>query len=222
MRDILPEIVRRRIRDRYLAGIADAEAGFRFNRSDEDALTGALGHSISMLRAEIETVDDEIYRWQVSYRKIRGRGPSAPEKLLGSDGIFQIEIRDEDGSTTYRKGLPFQAKKQWTHADRKLIKQASDMLRTTGHGVVIDYSPTKYTACLAQDVLAYDGRKNDLKLASRLQPLGQLLGNEFLDCSIGRVGLYYDDSEEQFLVAEPAEHVFSTSVRRTRLLTRWG
>jgi hypothetical protein len=31
-----------------------------------------------------------------------------------------------------------------------------------------------------------------------MQPLGQILAHRFLDCEVGRVGLYYDDLSEQF------------------------
>jgi len=39
----LPDIVREFIRDRYLAGVADAEAQYDDALGDEDSLTGACG-----------------------------------------------------------------------------------------------------------------------------------------------------------------------------------
>jgi hypothetical protein len=110
MRDILPEDVLQAIRDRYLAGVADAEAKFRFNRGSEDSLTGALGSELSMPGPMIFTTADREYEYQVYYQRVRGQGRGAPEKTYGADGIFQIEIRDRDGRIIRRKGLPFQAK----------------------------------------------------------------------------------------------------------------
>lgn len=48
MRELLPTIVLDSLRDRYLAGVADAEAFFDLHRADEDSVTGALGQSIAM------------------------------------------------------------------------------------------------------------------------------------------------------------------------------
>ena len=42
MRDLLPEELLRLMHDRFVAGVADAEAKFEFSEGDEDSLTGAL------------------------------------------------------------------------------------------------------------------------------------------------------------------------------------
>src|SRR5579871_5566236 len=100
---LLPAGLKALIRDRYLAGIADAQAKYPFNAADEDALTGALGSQISMAHHMSYSEGHQQYRYQVTYQKIRGRGRGAPENLLGADGIFQIEVRDHQGER--RKGL---------------------------------------------------------------------------------------------------------------------
>ena len=106
---LLPDGLKAVIRDRYLAGVSDAQAKYPFSAADEDSLTGALGNSISMPHEMLFGDGQNQYSYQMSYRKIRGRGPRAPEKQLGADGIFRIEVTDERGRQT--KGLPFQAKK---------------------------------------------------------------------------------------------------------------
>src|SRR5258705_6940040 len=45
---LLPDGLKALIRDRYLAGVPDAQSKYPFSAADEDALTGALGNSISM------------------------------------------------------------------------------------------------------------------------------------------------------------------------------
>ena len=37
-----------------------------------------------------------------------------------------------------------------------------------------------------------------------MHPLGQILANEFLECSVGIQGLYYDQENEEFLLSRSA------------------
>ena len=215
----LPPELKRIIRDRYLAGIADAEAKYRLSSADEDALTGALGHSISMAHPMIYLDGHKQYEYQILYQKIRGRGRGAPEKSLGADGIFQIEVRDENGER--RKGLPFQSKKQWRATDGKLLQQTVDMLETAGDGIVIDYRPNQYAACRAEDVVHNHGNRRLIDKAGKAEPLGQLLGNDFLNCNIGQSGLFFDPTTETWQtdtgsVPAAAQHVITTQVAQVR------
>ena len=152
------------------------------------------------------------YSYQVSYRKIRGRGPRAPEKLLGADGIFQIEVNDEHGRQT--KGLPFQSKKGWRSTDSKLLAQARQMLETAGNGIVIDFRPDRFSACRAEDVVHNHANRRLIDRAGRIRPLGQLLGDDFLDCRIGRPGLFFDPATETWeggTISPPkVEHLITT------------
>lgn len=214
----LPTGLKTIIRDRYLAGIADAEAKYRFSSADEDSLSGALGNNLSMAQPLIFSDGMRRYEFQISYHKIRGRGRGAPEKSLGADGIFQIEVRDENGE--WRKGLPFQSKKQWRSTDGKLLTQAQNMIETAGGGIVVDYRPNQYTACRAEDVVHSYANRKLIDQAGAAQPLGQLLGDDFLDCKVGQVGLFFDPTTEtwQTEVAVPPphpEHVITTHVFAT-------
>ncbi|MEQ8765465.1 MAG: hypothetical protein RL885_16170 [Planctomycetota bacterium] len=215
MRDYLPDSVLERIRDRYLAGVADAEAKFQFNAGDEDSLTGALGSAITTPEPVSHIVDGVRYTWQIYYRKLRGRGSGAPEKSLGADGIFQIEIHDQKGRVLKRKGLPFQAKKGWTVRDRSLVHQARKMTDSAGDGLVVDYSARGFTCCSAESVVDVDGQKKDLIDSWRIGSLGQAIGNEFLNCEIGVDGLFFDPDSEMFHI-EPPEHAIGTSVEVER------
>ena len=210
---LLPDGLKALIRDRYLAGVSDAQAKYPFSAADEDSLTGALGNSISMAHEMVFSDGQKQYSYQISYRKIRGRGPRAPEKQLGADGIVQIEVRDEHGRRT--KGLPFQAKKGWRNADSNLLAQARRMLETAGDGIVIDFGPNRFSACRAEDVVHNQANRKLIDRAGKTRPLGQLLGDDFLDCHIGTPGLFFDPTTEAWegAISPPkVEHVITTRV----------
>ncbi|MXW91629.1 MAG: hypothetical protein F4Z47_07505 [Rhodospirillaceae bacterium] len=165
---------------------------------DEDSLTGALGQEISTGKPRFHQAGKEIYAWKISYYKLRGRGPEAPEKYTGADGLFQIEVKQNE-LIVLRKGLPFQAKKNWSRKDKKLVSQCKDMQKISKSGIVIDYTKIGYTACDVQDVIDADGYKTKVKKDGKLAQLGQTLGEEFLGCSIGQQGLYYDTESKKIL-----------------------
>lgn len=204
----LPELVRTFIRDRYLAGVADAQAQYQYGAGDEDALTGALGALISMTRPVTFNIEGLTLTVLINYRKLRGRGPNAPEKQFGADGNFQIQISDANHASVFKKGLPFQAKKGWKGRDKRLMEQAREMSRAIHGGIVIDYSLNGYAACDINDVIEMRGNRKALDGAGKIRPLGQILANEFLDCVIGIRGLYYDNQVERFF-NELGEREFS-------------
>jgi hypothetical protein len=163
VRDFLPDLLVNLIRDRYLAGVADAQVKFPYSEGDEDSLTGALGQAISTAGPLTVTVGLDRYTYNVSYRKLRGRGSGAPEKTLGADGIFQIDVTNNDGVPLVRKGLPFQAKKRWSGRDKKLVEQARKMLNSAGEGLIINFSPLGFSACSAADAIQSEGRIRTVK-----------------------------------------------------------
>jgi hypothetical protein len=219
---LLPAGLKSIIRDRYLAGVSDAVSKFDMHSADEDALTGALGNNLAMPAPMVFGDGSKTYEYQVSYRKIRGRGPGAPEKTLGADGIFQIQVSDDQG--TRRKGLPFQSKKGWSGLDRQLAQQSTLMVNTASDGLVIDYRSSGYTGFDARDVIHAGGNRKLVGSRSG-KPLGQLLANEFLDCKIGVPDLFFDPEKEnwnilRFIGDEQPFHVISTTVKQTPIPDR--
>lgn len=212
MRDILPDFVIDSLRDRYLAAVSDAESTFDMNYGDEDSLTGAFGQAIAMPRSQVFSTPEGMYTVDVGYTKLRGRGKNAPERLYGSDGIFQIKVFDSYGSVIRSKGLPFQSKKNWKGTNRKLSDQAKDMERFTPGGIVVDFNNSGYKACLAGDVVLAGGNRLQLTKEGRLQRLGQLLGNEFLNCEIGTLNLFYDPKQELYKIDGGDFHIISTGI----------
>jgi hypothetical protein len=124
MRDLLPRKVYEALQDRYAAGVSNAEALFDQHAADEDSVTGGLGQALAAREPMYFSGPGGQYRVNVSYRKLRGRGDGAPERFLGADGIFQIEVLGGSGDRIRTKGLPFQAKKGWKGKDQALLNQA--------------------------------------------------------------------------------------------------
>jgi hypothetical protein len=87
------------------------------------------------------------------------------------------------------------------------------MIAKAGQGLVIDYSPEGYEACPASMVVEHQGRAPIIRERGQLRPLGQVLGNDFLDCKVGVEGLYFDPSSETFQWSGNT-HLIGTSVRR--------
>src|ERR1700689_1754658 len=112
MQDILPEAVLSALREHYYTGVKAAEIGYEYNAADEDAVTGALGQALVTHGNRIVEVDGEVFGWRATHFKVGGRGKNAPERRLGADGIFQLEVRNRFGRLIRRKGLLFQAKMQ--------------------------------------------------------------------------------------------------------------
>jgi hypothetical protein len=217
MRDLLPSAVLDVLRDRYVAGVANAEATFDESRADEDAVTGALGQSIAMPQPMLVATPEAEYFVRISYRKIRGRGPNAPEKRYGADGVFQISVTDRHGRIIRQKALPFQSKMNWRGKNASLANQASHMEQELGGGLVIDFSQNGYKACPSQSVAAGRGSRTAVDRYGVMRPLGQILSRDFLDCVIGKQGLYFDVAQEEFVhPTEPGLHVVTTEVGISR------
>lgn len=214
MRDLLPEFVFNSIRDRYLAGIADAEALFDLHSADEDVVSGALGQALAMKAPVFFQTVHGLISVNISYRKIRGRGPNAPERIYGADGLFQISIKDQADRTIRSKGLPFQSKMRWRGKNKDLFDQASMMQHHFNGGLVIDYSESGYKACTAKAAIEALGSRPAVNQTNGMHPLGQILGNDFLNCTIGIKGLFFDPQEEYFGIEEIGKggHIITTEI----------
>lgn len=204
----LPKSIFEELQDRYKKGVSDAVSTFDMNEADEDCLTGALGQALAMPREQFFSYKGGNASVKVSHTKLRGRGKGAPEKLYGSDGIFQIEVLDHQGRLLMSKGLPFQSKKNWTHKLTELSKQAAKMELHTPGGIIIDFRATGYTACMADSILASGGSRNNFPM----QNLGELLATDFLNCKIGTKGLFFDTKKKAYDNREKDFHIITTEI----------
>jgi hypothetical protein len=74
-----------------------------------------------------------------------------------------------------------------------------------------------HKAIPAAAVVEHRGQRRALRSAE--QPLGQVLGNEFLECTAGVQGLYYNPDTEEFeteIIGLPVEHVITTTVKKQK------
>jgi hypothetical protein len=76
--------------------------------------------------------------------------------------------------------------------------------------------PDKFSACRAEDVVQNHADRRLIDRAGRARPLGQLLGDEFLDCRIGQPGLFFDpvtETWEGLTIGPPAvKQIITTRV----------
>ncbi len=189
MNDGLAPQVMIAIQEHYKAAVNAAESNYESSVAEEDSITGALGQA--MEGTQIVQVDNVSYRVRTTYRKFRGRGPGALEKRTGADGIFQIEVRDSEGSITYQKGLLFQAKNDWSGLDSNLLAQTSRLSKMPNGGIAINYTPRGYFAARAESIVQAEGNRSHLPENSEL-PLAEILADSFVPCKIGIQGMYYD------------------------------
>ena len=198
MKDVLPEQVIRILGDRFAAGVANAEAHYNLHAADEDAVTGGLGQSLAICEPIEIVSNSKRYQISISYRKVRGRGPRAPEKLYGTDGLIQLLVKDIADNIAATKGLPFQSKMKWRGKDQKLYEQAGHMQERISGGIVIDFNPVKYMACTTKAAYTCEGDRKTADKYGCMRSLGRILAQDFLNCSIGRRGLYFDIDNESF------------------------
>ena len=99
----------------------------------------------------------------------------------------------------------FQAKKEWRGANKKLLKQAEDMVAYTPSAIVVDYRQTGFTGVAAVDVIEAGGNRRNIP-QERQKRLAEILGDEFVRCRRGQVGVFWNP-ETQVLEFETGRPV---------------
>jgi hypothetical protein len=197
MKEILPELVFTSIQQHLMRASHRAESGFPSCEEDEDCLTGDLFRSLRRTWTKSIRVDGTNWRWRFTTRKFRGRGELATESLIGADGILQIEISGSVGAIA-KKGMLFQAKKNWRNRSQILINQIGLMEEyAPGGSSVFNFTAEGYTAFPSSAVLEQDGRPGHHQRAG----LGEFLAKEFLGCFVGRPDTYYDWDRKRLLLS---------------------
>jgi hypothetical protein len=218
VRDILPDDVVDAIAKQYRNATREAVHDFDGQQGDEDSLTGALG---SVLRQHTHGglfVGDIEYRWKTTSRKLRGRGKGAPENRTSMDAIVELEVW-LNGEIKGRKSLPVQSKKLWHGTDRLLGEQAGKIAALPGGGIIIDYEPDIYSAVDARTAAKAGGNRAKVP-PDAIRELGDVLAEEFLECTVGSRNVYFD-AERELLVQMEAGGVRATPIGvDRRVLTR--
>src|SRR5206468_2949360 len=91
-RDLPPAVIEA-LRNHYRRGARRAENGYDDSVEEEDSITGDLGRAVRG-SVTVKTGGTE-YRIRTRYRKF---GKKSLEHLTGADGIFEIQVYDEEGN----------------------------------------------------------------------------------------------------------------------------
>lgn len=191
---LVPHGLIRRLKTHFTEKIEEAVGRYRFNDSDEDSLTGALGHALSTPQPIIVTaVNGVVYSFAIESYKILGKGPGTPEKRTGADGIIQISV-ESNGKPLFAKGLPFQAKKLNSYQESEVAPQAKKMFLTSGSGIVLRFGPNGYDARDVRHSVAEEIVEK-IPTPRGFMPLDSVMGDWFLKCEIGRRDLSFHREE---------------------------
>jgi hypothetical protein len=174
---------------------------------EEDDLTTRLGRFLDSRWSNYESITQRMWRWRIDYKKFRGRGKGAIEKEIGADGLFQIELQNMVTGEMTMKGLLFQSKKEWQVKNTDLLKQAEKMERfVAGGGAVFDYEPDGYRAADATEVIKAEGTPHNLGNVG-IMNLADYLTTRFMECKVGKRGLYYDAVRHVLVIPNDAKGV---------------
>jgi hypothetical protein len=196
----LPTVVSKVIKDHLRSGCEHAEGAWEGGSDEEDSLTGALGSSLRIRPRKLHRGSPWI--WGVVWKKFRGRGGLAEENLFGADGIFVIEATNTESGSVYTKGLLFQAKKSSNKDRAALNDQLRDMEDIApGGSALVEYGPDAFRGCMSQDAL----RGESSRVLSGMKRLGDFLADDFLPCSVGLEGLYYEFERKTLIVPNETE-----------------
>lgn len=188
---LVPPGLIKRLGNHFSEGIEEAVAKYRFNETDEDSLTGALGQALSTPRPiAVTALKGALYSFVIESHKILGKGPGTPESRTGADGIIQISVESE-GKPFFAKGLPFQAKKLSRYREAEVATQAEKMLRTSHTGIVMRFSDRGYDARDVRHIAIKRIRERPPTPAG-FTPLATVMADWFLRCKIGVKDLRFD------------------------------
>lgn len=82
MHDVLPDNVYEQIEEHLILMGDEAEEGWDAGNDEEDTLTGHLGAKLQTRWSPTTRSDGRLWKWKVSYKKFRGRGPKALKMFL--------------------------------------------------------------------------------------------------------------------------------------------
>lgn len=162
---------------------------------EEDSITGDFFGQLRKDNVRVKIPEGD-WKWSVDYRKLRGRGPGAEEKITGADGIIEVEVRVLGREVRFQKGMLFQAKKLGGSDLKAVVSQTDKMESLVKQGsAVFLYGPESFMALDGselQRILGRNGsRMSDVR--DEAQPIGDYIADRFLGCFCGARGLAYQN-----------------------------
>lgn len=205
--DLIPDEVKEEIFDHIERSISNsAPFAYRAAAADEDVLTGEFGAALRTKKTKKVMDDATSALWDISidYKKARGRGAGALEKVIGADGILQIIVQTPD--FTVQKSALFQAKRDWVGADSVLLEQCKKMNNWPHSSFVLNYKADQTEIYNTDDIVRNSGKNNAL-----IRPISvaQFVMDEFIACRVGDLDLEYDVVEGHLLWVDESQNLCS-------------
>lgn len=198
--------MRKEIAEQLKNAVRAAAQNYELNAADEDSVTGGL---VERLASDVKgSLGD--WSWRVRPIRVSSNLDEGGEGELGADLVVQLDVYN--GGNVAQKLVPIQAKNQWTGKDRLLEGQAKALTNFPGSGIVADYRPGGYGACRAEVAVKAGGNRKSVA-ATSVSDLGTMLGDDFLDCTIGTTKGYMNDANTEVIFPEEKRHV--------RMRTNW-
>jgi hypothetical protein len=200
LQDIIPPDSFKELQTHLREGVLHAEAGWEAGSEDEDTLTGDFGGSLRTHGWIDFPQSIEPWQWRITYKKFRGRGGGAPEKVIGADGIVVVEVHLGNGGLMVSKGVLFQSKKAKGSSRGDMLDQVRRMEQTApGGSAVFEFGPGGYRGASGRDILS--AKEQQLtRIPHPEYQLGDYLAEQFLPCKSGLRGMYYDAVRENIVV----------------------
>src|SRR5262249_32325574 len=133
MRNILPAGLWDDLQRHIVRRVHQAVSNYEESASTEDSLTTDLCASLRK-RISRSYGPGGVWSWRIRYRKFGSGGQESEEKVLGADGIFQVEIYGRLGERIEAKGLLFQSKKANNTHRSEMYRQLMDMEELVPNG----------------------------------------------------------------------------------------
>ncbi|MES2379344.1 MAG: hypothetical protein V4553_22320 [Bacteroidota bacterium] len=196
----VPEDLLLIIRDFLVKACKKGETVWKNFAHEEDSITGAF---LSKFETDkhYERIGKERWEWNVDYFKFKSKGLGAFEKAHGTDGIFQIIVKDKFDKIVFRKGLLFQAKKiNGSLSDLKGQITKIEKLASLS-SVAFVYGPNGFKATKGTDIIDNDITSKNNFLFEK--DISTIIAHDFIDCTIGKIDLFFDyDQDRLFLIDE--------------------
>jgi len=163
--------------------------GYQSANEDEDSLTGDMGGVLRIKNKKVKVSKGEIngtWTWSINYKKFRDKGNNATERIIGADGIFELEVKSTN--RIEKKSVLFQSKKN-LYNDPKLVEQALLLSTWREASFILNFEPDNYDVYSIDSILKSRGKR---PINEKQKNLRDLLTNDFLECKIGDADLQYD------------------------------
>jgi hypothetical protein len=157
------------------------EEGWEHSEYEEDSLVGDFLGNLRT-RTHKTVIEEQVYEWRILYKKFRGRGKGAYEKIIGADAIITYEVANLTTGDKTIKSIIFQAKKLNNVEGLKTQQNKMTRVAPAGNFVLI-CTPNGYFT--------------EQKGVEQRKRIGDFLADDFLACHTGIEGMAFDPLKKE-------------------------